>query len=759
MLAGNFCFFPTLYTSCARYSPIFSTRSTMQTIEAAEAMSSQSSLDEFHHYLLSVGVRTAPMMHQMEGIKFMVRREGFPNRLMPSAGILADDMGLGKTFQSIATAMIGKKIGAEKMPTLIVTSKILLNQWFDEIVRHTVVKPAQILMYYGADRKSKVNLGLLASSSSSSSSKSASIEGPMFVLTTYHTLLRDYVFPPSSHDVPPIQTGYLFRNKWARVILDEAHFIRNQASKMSKTCCEINAHFRWCLTGTAFNNRASDLTTLCKFMHLEPFASPHWWAVATPEEVASWRDTFVLRRTKEVLNLPPMKETRHIVPVTPEEEQFYERIVEDSTADFNNFLKSSGISRSRQLQALLVWLLRMRQSCNDFMILLGRHMTWHYARLARGRPKVSQCAACDEMLVLSTVPTLRAKCGHVLCAKCFEAAKPCPYCVDRKHSSKTTFLVERLRAHLAVDASCKMLVYSQWTSYLDCIEHALRDANISHLRLDGNISSTEERSAILEQFSKDSTSVLLMSTQVGSLGLNITAASRVFFMDLWYNPMVEMQAKNRVHRIGQTRPVEVEFIQTNLMIEEAILEMQQKKRNSAMYYMDGIDTPTNNGGAHDKQTVGGGGGVSAWDVTDMFTKIMKQYGKKRQQAMPNYPVAVSSSCSFSLTSSMAVAAANSKNGTTASTTILPFVRQKESLAVSKDSVVIPVESDDDDWKDDNDEFVDDVQVIQSTILSAPLKPSSTRENKPLIRTKKNKKGPGHEKLERFRALCKRLRSC
>ncbi|AJF98316.1 Rad5-like protein [Pandoravirus inopinatum] len=92
---------------------------------------------------------------------------------------------------------------------------------------------------------------------------------------------------------------------WDRIVLDEAHVIRNwQTSKTHRAVCALRADRRWCLTGTAFNNSASDVVALCRFVGVAPYADPRWWTAPDDDQVDAWRRTFLLRRTKAALLMP-----------------------------------------------------------------------------------------------------------------------------------------------------------------------------------------------------------------------------------------------------------------------------------------------------------------------------------------------------------------------------------------------------------------------------------------------------------------------
>jgi SNF2 family DNA or RNA helicase len=130
-----------------------------------------------------------------------------------------------------------------------------------------------------------------------------------------------------------------------------------------------------------------------------------------------------------------------------------------------------------------------------------------------------------------------------------------------------------------VSAGHKALVFSQWTSFLDIVEHQLRASSLAFCRLDG---STVDRAGVVTRFQGDpETKVMLLSLKAGGVGLNLTAADHVFLLDPWWNPAVEDQAADRAHRIGQDKPVLVHRLVTRDSVEERILALQAHKRELA----------------------------------------------------------------------------------------------------------------------------------------------------------------------------------
>ena len=118
---------------------------------------------------------------------------------------------------------------------------------------------------------------------------------------------------------------------------------------------------------------------------------------------------------------------------------------------------------------------------------------------------------------------------------------------------------------------------------LDLIERPLKDKGFKYLRYDGSMDIKERAQAVNKFFDDPETKLLLVSTKAGSLGLNLTVANRVILLDVWWNPALENQAIDRVHRIGQEKDVHVHRIFINDTVEDRILELQNKKQVKRTY--------------------------------------------------------------------------------------------------------------------------------------------------------------------------------
>ncbi|EQC45793.1 SNF2 family N-terminal domain protein [Bacteriovorax sp. BSW11_IV] len=306
------------------------------------------------------------------------------------------------------------------------------------------------------------------------------------------------------------------------LILDEVQHLKNIRSLGAYAARKIKSDFRVCLTGTPVEN------DLAEFYNILDLAIPGVWGdlqfirtTSTQKSRLVARKTaspFILRRTKgQVLTeLPPKIENNVYLNFNDGEKDFYETTL-------SNIRKRIQTSPSKKKYGeILKGLLELRQSC-----LWQNHNSMqsiHYKHL---------------------------------------------------ESTKIEFLLEQLEQ--IIEEGHQAIVFSQFTTYLDIIESAIRDKHWKNSRIDGT-QSIKKRQTQVEEFQAGKTSVFLISLKAGGVGLNLTAASYVFIMDPWWNPAVESQAIDRAHRIGQKNNLTVYRPLIKNSVEEKVLKLQEMKK-------------------------------------------------------------------------------------------------------------------------------------------------------------------------------------
>ena len=145
---------------------------------------------------------------------------------------------------------------------------------------------------------------------------------------------------------------------------------------------------------------------------------------------------------------------------------------------------------------------------------------------------------------------------------------------EAKMSSKLQILISQLKQLKPGD---KAIVYSQFTSFLNLIGLTFEQEKMNYERLDGTMSHSKRASSIHNFKTNPNVNIFLISLKAGGVGLNLTEANKLWLVDPWWNPSIENQARDRVYRLGQVRPVQVFRFVMKGSIEERILELQKKK--------------------------------------------------------------------------------------------------------------------------------------------------------------------------------------
>ncbi|CAM0117701.1 DEAD/DEAH box helicase [Rhabdochlamydiaceae symbiont of Dictyostelium giganteum] len=410
--------------------------------------------------------------YQQKGVNWLyfLYRSGF-------SGLLADEMGLGKTIQTLAFLTVIKG------PILIVMPVTLLSLWKNQI--HQFIPSQEVYVHQGGGRDKSIE----------------ELQKHPLILTSYATLRRDLLL--------------LQQIPFEAVILDEAQMIKNRSTQVMQAVCSLKAHFRLAITGTPIENHITDILSLFQFlMPDQTFDSP------SSQTIYKKMKPFILRRTKESVNLELPEKMMQLVEVDPSEEEFasYEHLLQSRKKEITQALQEP--SQGMKTLEILELILRLRQHC------------------------------CHPSLVYPEFKGEGAKFNQVL--------------IDLEE---------------AVYSGHKVLLYSQFTTLLKKMGEALQSKGLKYAYLDG---STQDKESAVSQFQHDPhTSIFLISLKAGGVGLNLQSADYVFLYDPWWNSAIEAQAIDRAHRIGQTKRVIARKYILNHSIESKILTLQAKKEELA----------------------------------------------------------------------------------------------------------------------------------------------------------------------------------
>ncbi len=314
------------------------------------------------------------------------------------------------------------------------------------------------------------------------------------------------------------------------VILDEAQHIKNRGTRNAKSVKMIQAAHRLILTGTPVENCLDELWSLFDFLMPGLLSSYDRFVekyIRNPtrtigdnlETLRTKVSPFILRRMKRdvVSELPPISEIVYHCHLSDTQRDLYRSYAESAREELSQLVKREGFDRV-QIHVLAT-LTRLKQIC------------CHPAIFAKER-------------------------------------------AERGDSSKYEMLMELM--HTLIEGRHKAVIFSQYTRMLTIMREDFQKMGVRFEYLDG---ASKNRLDIVKRFNEDSSiPVFLVSLKAGGVGLNLVGADTVIHYDMWWNPAVESQATDRVHRIGQTQSVSTYKLVTLNTIEEKILELQNRKK-------------------------------------------------------------------------------------------------------------------------------------------------------------------------------------
>jgi TATA-binding protein-associated factor len=496
-------------------------------------------------YEMPIKINTDLRAYQQDGVSWLA----FLNKYNLH-GILADDMGLGKTLQTICilnsdhvfrqeqfSKSGGKALEFKPLPALVVCPPILVQHWENEVRRFC--EPGVSVVQYGgtaADRE------LIRSNAH-----------------RYHLIVMSYeTLRKNIESLTSIQFNYC--------VLDEGHIIRNPKAKITQAVKAIKANHRLILTGTPIQNNVLELWSLFDFLMPGFLGSERQFMSTYSKPVMASRDSkasvkeqeagtmalealhrqvlpFILRRMKEDVlhDLPPKIIQDVNVELSPLQLKLY-----------NEFSKNNAPGEDDDSQHVF--------------------QSLQYLRKLVSHPK---------LVVTPTHPKYAEVCTSLQ----QEGSSLDDYTLSPKLVALKELLLDCGIGHekTGMDAGItqnRVLIFAQLKQMLDIVEKDLFKKHmpfVSFSRLDGDV-PTQARMPIVERFNANpSIDVLLLTVSVGGLGLNLTGANTVIFLEHDWNPQNDIQAMDRVHRIGQKKTVNVYRLITKGTLEEKIMGLQRFK--------------------------------------------------------------------------------------------------------------------------------------------------------------------------------------
>uniref|UniRef100_A0AAX7V9K2 Transcription termination factor 2 n=1 Tax=Astatotilapia calliptera TaxID=8154 RepID=A0AAX7V9K2_ASTCA len=580
------------------------------------------------------GIKVPLLPHQRRALAWLLWRE----TQSPCGGILADDMGLGKTLTMISLILAMKmkaKKDKEEMEekkkdncipvlskgTLIICPASLVHHWKKEIDRHVKTGKLTVYLYHGPNRERSAR----------------ALADYDVVVTTYSLVSKEIPVQKEEADKPntdkdDVRPGSapLLRVSWARIILDEAHSIKNPKVQTSMAVCQLRAGARWAVTGTPIQNNLLDMYSLLKFLRCSPFDEYKLWKAQVDNGSKRGRErlniltrTLLLRRTKDqrdstgqpLVSLPDRTSEVHRLKLSEDEQAVYDVLFAQSRSTLQSYLKQhegndvkkgstsssnpfekvaqefglsqadpalSSSQQAKQVSStvhILSLLLRLRQCCCHLSLL---------------KKTLDSSELQGDGIVLSLEEQLNAL---------SLSSSPSPSGPDPKDSvalNGTQFMsffsqlitIFMLPSHMwsswRVSPLLSSVIVSQWTSMLQIVAVHLQLMGLTYSVIDGTV-NPKRRMDLVEEFNTNpkGPQVMLVSLCAGGVGLNLIGGNHLFLIDMHWNPALEDQACDRIYRVGQYKDVTIHRFVCENTVEEKISTLQTKKKELAQNVLSG----------------------------------------------------------------------------------------------------------------------------------------------------------------------------
>uniref|UniRef100_A0A8B9LSG6 Transcription termination factor 2 n=1 Tax=Astyanax mexicanus TaxID=7994 RepID=A0A8B9LSG6_ASTMX len=577
------------------------------------------------------GIKVQLLPHQRRALAWLLWRE----TQNPCGGILADDMGLGKTLTMIALILAQRKKKEEKdtklegwiskndsslvasQGTLIICPASLVHHWKKEIEKHVKNSRLSVCLYHGPNRQ-----------------KSASVLAEHDVVVTTYSLVskeipvqkEDAERPSQDTELTASEMAPLLRVAWARVVLDEAHNIKNPKVQTSMAVCKLRARARWAVTGTPIQNNLLDMYSLLKFLRCSPFDEYKLWKAQVDngskrggERLNILTRSLLLRRTKDqkdstgapLVSLPDRTCEVHRVKLSEDEQSVYDVVFAQSRSTLQSYLnrheggdakqghsgnpfekvarefgmsQQESVSSSQNSQKgsstihILSLLLRLRQCCCHLSLLkktldqselqgdgIALSLEEQLCALSLSEPSQSDPKATVSLN------------GSRFRSELFE---------ESRESTKISAILSELKEIRKKNQ--KSVVVSQWTSMLQIVAVHLKKMGLHFEVIDGKV-NPKRRMDLVEEFNTNpkGPQVMLVSLCAGGVGINLTGGNHLFLIDMHWNPALEDQACDRIYRVGQRLDVTIHRFVCEGTVEDKISSLQEKKKELAQKVLSG----------------------------------------------------------------------------------------------------------------------------------------------------------------------------
>ncbi|SMR61289.1 unnamed protein product [Zymoseptoria tritici ST99CH_3D1] len=578
------------------FQPLLPENSYIDKLERINAMAGQDEPEEHPYVNLTEQPKevTAVMKpYQLEGLSFLVHM--YENGV---SSILGDEMGLGKTLQTLSLFQYlveNKPTTGEHRPNLVVCPLSVLSSWIAESRKW--VPGLNVVRFHGpVNERLRLKQEMLEKKTRFDKTHDPEDRVDL-VVTTYETFTAE-------------QMWFKRVFVWRYCVLDEGHKIKNEKSDISSALHGLSAEYRLLLTGTPLQNNLKEMWALLHWLFPEVFTidtadefrkafdlTKGTVSTTFMDDARRLLELIMIRRMKNTpgvnLDLPEKEEVVLFVPLTPMQRFWYTRLLTKDNGTLDDVFIDA---KAKEEQAL-------KQEQNDEQMLLLEK-----ANAALGKAEdmdtsdiwAESKAIMQEALQVEEEPdTQKKNAWQKLMNLLMQLRKVCihPYMVPHAappmydignhimNASAKFIVLDKMLEELVVKQKKKVLIFSGFTRALDLVEELLHlkganshDAPFRHARLDGS-TARAQRNLSIRMFNdmRSDCNVMLLSTRAGGLGINLTSANDVIFIDDDWNPQVTLQAEARAHRIGQKNKVTVYKLCTQGTVEEQMQGRIRKK--------------------------------------------------------------------------------------------------------------------------------------------------------------------------------------
>lgn len=521
--------------------------------------------------------------HQERAMVFMKQIESkSPWSNGMCGGLLFMTMGLGKSLISVAHSWLHHQemlaAGKPVFPTLILTSKLLMQEWKVECFE-TLFDTSIKVLYLHQDYTDSQLINALTRKK---------VMTYDFVVTTYDVLTSAYKLADVARDIQvkknkrleylrkrtrvqcdlPTRTGpaILYTTPWCRVIADESQIFANPKTSVFDHVMGLYGDYIWCLTGTPIRNHVLDLWSQLRFCGYDRVTQPQKWTLLYEELI---KTGCLLDHIHEVpyeqthIELPPLSDCYTSVTMDPQQRACYLELKQAWNDGEKHGIQITSKSEEEDIP-------------EDRPLGTPSVSSLYTVALFS---KMRQCTIAPYLLHTCFQPTPATQTDQVL-SQVLAPWKS--WICDRRGTAgfESPKMVELRKCIANVPPGEKVLIFSIFTKALHLVSQMLEtycpDTQVGMIHGGIPLASRQESIQAMKDGELD---ILLLSYKVGSRGLNLTRASHVICLEEWWTPDVPAQAIARCHRAGQTRPVYAYHLVTKDSIEERCVAICQKKRS------------------------------------------------------------------------------------------------------------------------------------------------------------------------------------